>query len=814
MNSGVFLWTLLVISDGPNAIIGLDQNPNTDLKTPDLITKYGYPVEAHKVVTEDGYILEMHRIPFGRYEDRRSARLSKNPILLQHGLAGSSADWVLTGPGKALAYMLADEGYDVWLGNNRGNLYSRHHREILSTNRTFWDFSFHELGIYDLPAMIDYILEVTSRYKLLYIGHSQGTTQFWVMTSTRPEYNDKVSLAVGLAPAAYTSHMRGPVTQLAKLTYFGVWVGEKFGYPEFGSRSPWGKFVGNLVCHGGAPTQFLCSNILFLIAGFSQGELDAGNLTVIIGHVPAGASWKQFVHFGQGHINPGHFRAFDYGENGDKNLKLYNSLIPPDYQLEKISTPIALYSSDNDWLATPEDVDLLRAKLPNIVVDYKVEGRVFNHYDFLWGNSAPDILIIITSIMIFQFGIVCLALSLGTDAFSVEVDHPRISKFDLSKNVFEYSEDANLNARELISKYGYTGETHKVTTQDGYILELHRITGPNSNPSPKNKTTILLMHGLLSSSVDWIISGPNKALAYMLTDAGYDVWMGNARGNHYSRSHKRLSVLDKQFWQFSWHEIGIYDLPAMIDYILNNTGSQKIFYAAHSQGTTAFFVMCSIMPEYNQKIIAMSALGPVAYVGHMISPFFQILSRFAPMIENAMNLLGMYEFQPTEKFIKNLKVLICDTEAWSQPICENAMFLVAGFGSDQMNKTLLPAIVGHVPAGSSTKQFIHYSQMVKSKKFRQYDHGLIENYRRYGRFTPPDYQLFKVTAPVVLHYCVNDWLSSVKDVEILAQQLPNVHAKIQVPHAPFSHLDYLWGMNANELLYEKVLGIMSLFSHQ
>lgn len=70
--------------------------------------------------------------------------------------------------------------------------------------------------------MIDYILEVTSRYKLLYIGHSQGTTQFWVMTSTRPEYNDKVSLAVGLAPAAYTSHMRGPVTQLAKLTYFGV----------------------------------------------------------------------------------------------------------------------------------------------------------------------------------------------------------------------------------------------------------------------------------------------------------------------------------------------------------------------------------------------------------------------------------------------------------------------------------------------------------------------------------------------------------------------------------------------------------------
>lgn len=100
------------------------------------------------------------------------------------------------------------------------------------------------------------------------------------------------------------------------------------------------------------------------------------------------------------------------------------------------------------------------------------------------------------------------------------------------------------------------------------------------------------------------------------------------------------------------------------------------------------------------------------------------------------------------------------------------------------------------------------------EKFRQFDHGLIENFRRYGKFSPPDYELYKVTAPVALHYCVNDWLSSVKDVEILAEQLPNVHAKIKVPHPPFGHLDYIWGMHANELLYEKILGIMNFFSQK
>lgn len=48
--------------------------------------------------------------------------------------------------------------------------------------------------------------------------------------------------------------------------------------------------------------------------------------------------------------------------------------------------------------------------------------------------------------MIFRFGIVCLALSLGTDAFSVGVDYPQVSKFDVSEDILGYSEDANLNA--------------------------------------------------------------------------------------------------------------------------------------------------------------------------------------------------------------------------------------------------------------------------------------------------------------------------------------------------------------------------------
>lgn len=73
------------------------------------------------------------------------------------------------------------------------------------------------MGMYDLPAMIDYILYETGQKQLFYIGFSQGTTQFWVLMSLRPEYNKKIKLMSALAPVAYTGHIGG---LLRPLSYF------------------------------------------------------------------------------------------------------------------------------------------------------------------------------------------------------------------------------------------------------------------------------------------------------------------------------------------------------------------------------------------------------------------------------------------------------------------------------------------------------------------------------------------------------------------------------------------------------------------
>lgn len=69
-----------------------------------------------------------------------------------------------------------------------------------------------------------------------------------------------------------------------------------------------------------------------------------------------------------------------------------------------------------------------------------------------------------------------------------------------------------------------------------------------------------------------------------MNDLGFDVWLINARGNVFSRNHVQMNASDTKYWDFSWHEIGVYDIPASIDYILALTNQTKMAYAGVSQG--------------------------------------------------------------------------------------------------------------------------------------------------------------------------------------------------------------------------------------
>lgn len=112
----------------------------------------------------------------------------------------------------------------------RGNVYSKQHVSKHVTDPAFWRFSWQEMAKYDLPAMIDYVLNVTNRYPplpsslkssfrdvLYYVGHSQGTLTMFALLSEQPEYNKKIRQFHALAPVARMSHVQGLFKYLGQI---------------------------------------------------------------------------------------------------------------------------------------------------------------------------------------------------------------------------------------------------------------------------------------------------------------------------------------------------------------------------------------------------------------------------------------------------------------------------------------------------------------------------------------------------------------------------------------------------------------------
>lgn len=116
--------------------------------------------------------------------------------------------------------------------------------------------------------------------------------------------------------------------------------------------------------------------------------------------------------------------------------------------------------------------------------------------------------------------------------------------------------DCHSDTPTIIETYGFRPENHTCRTPDGFHLTLHRIRQKTQQKQPLG--SVLLLHGLLDSSSTWVMNGRKGSLAFILADSGFDVWLGNSRGNSYSLAHDTLKPSDKKFWKWSWDEMARY----------------------------------------------------------------------------------------------------------------------------------------------------------------------------------------------------------------------------------------------------------------
>ena len=268
--------------------------------------------------------------------------------------------------------------------------------------------------------------------------------------------------------------------------------------------------------------------------------------------------------------------------------------------------------------------------------------------------------------------------------------------------------------QKMINQAGYYFEEHKICTEDGYILTAWRIPcllNETNMDLYKKRKPVILQHGLIDSSYTWLLLDKEHSLPFLLVDNKFDVWLTNTRGNAVSFEHENpqefdSAKIDSKYWNFSFHEMAIYDLPANVDYIKEKTGFEKIDYICHSQGGLIYFIMYTM----NQKFIEENfehfiSLGTVITTFTSESNLIKLgsYSKF-PEIVDTLHINNILCFN---KFFYDAISNFC--KFFNKPCYNIVKFIVSNnFETKRINMSKLFSEFLYVPAGTSSKNLRHY----------------------------------------------------------------------------------------------------------
>lgn len=327
----------------------------------------GYGYETHQVVTEDGYILNLFRL---KSKGNKQVNFNKPVIYLQHGLGASADSWVIHHEKEALGLMLVNSGFDVWLGNARGTKYSYYHKTFNPDQKEYWDFSWQDMAQHDIPTSLKYIQKTAQTKKLMYVGHSQGTTEAFVLLSDEKTHkwaNDLITHYVALAPICFMTHFKQKM--ILTLSRHQEWVYKtamKVKMWQFQSNNcevkKWKKIRWNLQC---VINKKSCYKKYTFMDAYPEMD-DISRTGIYLNTKPQGMSLKTLLHYAQQITQPvdnPQFTKFDYGPEG--NLKKYGTKKAPIWNVGNITTKLTFLVGTGDLFSTPLDVKHLKSQVVN-----------------------------------------------------------------------------------------------------------------------------------------------------------------------------------------------------------------------------------------------------------------------------------------------------------------------------------------------------------------------------------------------------------------------------------------------------------------
>jgi lysosomal acid lipase/cholesteryl ester hydrolase len=137
---------------------------------------------------------------------------------------------------------------------------------------------------------------------------------------------------------------------------------EILGVGEFLPSSWFMDLLADMFCDEGF-FQGICTNIIFLMVGYNEEQMNETLLPTILKHTPAGASTKQIIHYAQ-EVNSANFAMYDFGS--EDNMQIYGQTEPLNWHVKDVNLPVSTYWGVNDWLGAEEVNNLLKHELIKI----------------------------------------------------------------------------------------------------------------------------------------------------------------------------------------------------------------------------------------------------------------------------------------------------------------------------------------------------------------------------------------------------------------------------------------------------------------